>query len=59
MSAPEIAGILNELRSLGSEQTLKTYRRHGLEGEAFGVKYGDIEKIARRLRKRADLASGL
>lgn len=59
MSAPEIAGILDELRSLGSEQTLKTYRRHGLEGEAFGVKYGDIEKLARRLRKRPDLASGL
>jgi len=59
MSRPEITAILDELRALGSEQTLKIYRRHGLKGEAFGVKYGDLEKLAKRLKKSPELAHGL
>lgn len=59
MSAPTPASVLGELRALGSEQTLKIYRRHGLAGEAFGVKYGDLDKLARRLRGMPGLAEGL
>lgn len=59
MSESEVSGILDELRALGSVQTLRIYRRHGLEGEAFGVKYGDLENLAKRLKKRPELADGL
>lgn len=59
MSESEVAVIVDELCALGSGQTLGIFRRHGLEGEAFGVKYGDLEKLARRLRKQPHLADGL
>ncbi len=50
------AEILKELESLGSEQTRKTYRRHGVTGPQFGVSYANLEKIAGRIKTNHPLA---
>ena len=35
------ATALAELKRRGSEKTRKTYRRHGVLGDQFGVSYSD------------------
>ena len=47
---------LSKLKSLGSAQTRKTYGRHGVTGEMFGVKYGDMAKLVRQIKTDHDLA---
>ena len=39
-----------ELESLGSEQTRKTWLRHGAAEPMFGVKFGDLAKIQKRIK---------
>ena len=51
--------ILAELESLGSEQTRKTYRRHGAPDSMFGVKVGDLKKVARTIKGQQQLAIDL
>ncbi len=53
------AEILRELESLGSEQTRKTYLRHGITGPQFGVSFAQLEKIARRIKTDHQLALDL
>jgi hypothetical protein len=55
----ELSTILAELEAAGSEQTRKTYRRHGLKDPMFGVSYAFMGKLARKLRGRSDLADEL
>jgi 3-methyladenine DNA glycosylase AlkD len=43
------AEVMKQLKSFGSEQTRKTYGRHGIGGPMFGVKYGDLNKLAKQL----------
>ena len=40
---------MKELRANGSEQTRKTYRRHGIKGEMFGVSYAVLTKIKKKI----------
>ena len=40
---------LARLESLGSAQTRKIYGRHGVLGEMYGVKFGDIHVISYQL----------
>ena len=49
MDSGSSSDILAELSSLGTEQTLKTWRRHGVEGEAYGVLTSALEKIRKRI----------
>ena len=51
--------VLRELEALGSEQTRKTYRRHGATEPMFGVKFGDLEKLRKRLGRDQALARAL
>jgi 3-methyladenine DNA glycosylase AlkD len=51
--------VLRELEALGSEQTRKTYRRHGVTEPMFGVKFGDLEKLRKRLGRDQALARAL
>ena len=51
--------ILAELESLGSEQTRKTYRRHGAPDSMFSVKVGDLKKVARTIKGQQQLAIDL
>lgn len=51
--------VLKELQSYGNEQTLKTYRRHGADGDLYGVKIGDLKKVLKKIRGDQQLALSL
>ena len=52
----QVAEVMLELASMGSEQSRKIYANHGAEGEVFGVKVGDMKKILRKTKKDHALA---
>jgi 3-methyladenine DNA glycosylase AlkD len=51
--------VLHALESLGSEQTRRTYLRHGVQGELYGVSYAAFGKLAKRIRVDHALAREL
>jgi 3-methyladenine DNA glycosylase AlkD len=51
--------IMQELERKGSEQTRKTYARHGAPASMFGVKVGDLKPIAKRIKGQQELACQL
>ena len=51
-----LSDIMQELEGLGSEQQVKTYRRHGADGPMFGVKVGDLKKIIKKIKGNQILA---
>lgn len=54
------AQIMAELERLGTEQTRKTYIRHGAPADRlFGVKIGDLKPIVKRLKGQQELALSL
>lgn len=50
---------MQQLEALGSEQTRKTWCRHGAAEPMFGVKFGDLAKLQKRIKVDPTLASGL
>ena len=42
--------VMKELKANGSAQTRKTYRRHGLTGDMFGVSYAVLGKMKRKIK---------
>lgn len=57
--AETVTNVLAELKSLGTAQNRKIYARHGATGGMFGVSYGNLNKIAKRIKKNTDLAREL
>ena len=52
-----LAAVMKELKSLGSEQTRKTFARHGADpSRMFGVKVGDLKGIEKKIRREQALA---
>ncbi|MEW9502881.1 DNA alkylation repair protein [Jeotgalibacillus marinus] len=51
--------MMKTLESLGSEQTRKTYFRHGAKEPVFGVKVGDLKKLVKHVKKDQELALAL
>jgi 3-methyladenine DNA glycosylase AlkD len=51
--------VLCELQALGTEQTRKTWLRHGAQEPVFGVKVGDMKKIQKKIKKDYQLALDL
>ena len=47
----DVAEVMVELEKLGTEQTKKTWLRHGASGELFGVKIGDMKTLMKQLPK--------
>lgn len=47
------------LEASGTEQTRKTYRRHGVSEPLFGVKHGDLEKLRKQIKQDQALADAL
>lgn len=47
---------LQELEQLGTEQTKKTYRRHGAGEDLYGVKFGDLGKLKKKIKTDHPLA---
>jgi hypothetical protein len=50
---------MQRLASLGSEQTRRTYLRHGVSEPLFGVRFGDLRPLARRIGRDHALARQL
>ncbi len=53
------SNIMKELEAMGSEQTRKTFSRHGAPENMFGVKIGDMKLIVKRIKKDYQLAIDL
>ncbi|WP_409341928.1 DNA alkylation repair protein [Paenibacillus sp. MBLB4367] len=51
--------VLNSLKEMGSEQTKKTYLRHGVQEPFYGVKIGDMKKLVKTVKKDQELALSL
>ncbi len=51
--------VLNELESLGSEHTRKTYQRHGVVGKQFGVSFASLGKLQKKIKTDHSLAQKL
>jgi 3-methyladenine DNA glycosylase AlkD len=55
-----LAEVMKELEQFGTEQTRRTFARHGAPADRmFGVKVGDLKKILKRIRGQQDLAMEL
>jgi len=48
--------LMKELESLGNEQFRKTYRRHGVKGELFGVSSAHFGTLKKKIKTDHDLA---
>lgn len=51
--------LVRELERLGTAQTRKTYLRHGACEPLFGVKFGDLRPIAKRVGVNQEIADAL
>jgi 3-methyladenine DNA glycosylase AlkD len=51
--------ILAQLESLGTEQARKTYSRHGVGANQYGVSYADLGKLKKKLKTDHALALDL
>src|SRR5688572_1342332 len=54
-----VAEVLKELEKKGSEQTRKTFARHGVTIPMFGVKVADLKVIAKKICGQQELALAL
>ncbi len=48
-----------ELEAVGTAQNRKVYPRHGVREPLFGVSYGDLAKLAKKIGRNTDLAAEL
>ncbi len=49
--------VMQELRALGSEQTRKTFIRHGVDSDRiYGVRVGDMKKLLKKIKGDQPLA---
>jgi 3-methyladenine DNA glycosylase AlkD len=55
----DLAETMKTLEALGTEQTRKTYTRHGAAEPLFGVLFGELAKLQKRIGKDHDLAAAL
>jgi 3-methyladenine DNA glycosylase AlkD len=53
------AEVMAALEAAGSEQTRKTYRRHGIENEMFGVSYATYGALKKKIKVDHELARQL
>lgn len=51
--------VMRQLEAAGSEQTRKTYRRHGVINELFGVSYATLYGLQKKLQVNQALARQL
>jgi len=51
--------VMKELRANGTAQTRKIYRRHGAQGDMFGVSYAFLGKMKRKIKTDQELAQQL
>lgn len=54
-----VAEVMKELEQLGTEQTKKTWTKHGATGNFWGVKIGDMKLIQKKIKHNHELALAL
>jgi 3-methyladenine DNA glycosylase AlkD len=54
-----ITDVMSELEKKGTEQTRKTFARHGVTIPMYGVKIADLKVIAKKIKGQQDLALAL
>src|SRR5262245_47076012 len=54
--AMSLGDVMRALEEAGSEQARKTYTRHGATGPMFGVAFGTLGALQKRIRVDHDLA---
>lgn len=54
-----VSQVMTELKKAGTEQTRKTFARHGAPDNFFGVKVGDLKVIAKKIKGDQELACAL
>lgn len=54
-----LTDVMTELEAKGSEQTKKTFLRHGAKEPFFGVKVADLKVIQKRVKRDHELALAL
>lgn len=59
MNVSSAEAILIEMENLGTEQARKTYRRHGVGDNQFGVSYSDLGKFQKKLKTNHAIALDL
>ena len=57
MNDPEL--VLAQLEEMGTAQNRKVYARHGVTGPMFGVSFGNLRKLGKKLRNDHELARSL
>lgn len=55
----KLVQVMEQLASEGSEQTRKTYGRHGVKAEMFGVSFAFLRKFAKQIGANQPLADEL
>jgi len=51
--------VMKELKVNGTAQTRKVYRRHGIQGEMYGVSYAALGKLKKKIKTDQPLAEQL
>lgn len=54
-----VKSILSDLEKKGTEQTRKTFARHGITGDVYGVSIADLKVIAKQIKGEQQLACDL
>jgi 3-methyladenine DNA glycosylase AlkD len=55
----DLQETLDTLKSLGTEQARKTYRRHGAGEDVYGVSFPHLKALQKKIKTDQDLATGL
>ncbi len=55
----DLATAVGRLEAAGTEQTRKTYRRHGARDPLYGVSFAVLDKLAKEAKRDQPLAEGL
>ena len=52
----DLDAVMSQLKSLGTEQNVKTYTRHGAGENVFGVSFANLKKLKKKIGVDHDLA---
>ena len=59
MKTVELAQLLHEMESLGTDQNRKIYARHGVAGSQYGLSFANLKKLQKRIKKDQPLSLAL
>lgn len=51
--------VMDKLKSFGTEQNIKIYKRHGAKKQLFGVSFANLRKLVKEIKKNDKLAEKL